>query len=85
MNILLFDNGSKYLPRLKKLLNSFGKLQVINESEQLNSADTDFTVLSGGHKFSVLSHPDYYQNEIDFIKNTNKPVLGICLGAELIA
>ncbi len=47
--------------------------------------DTDLVVLSGGHSFSVVEHPEKWKNEVDFIRSCKKPIIGICLGFELIA
>lgn len=86
MKILFVDNGTKYSNELKSLLKTAGEVTVINDIARLdNSHNFDLVVLSGGHQHSIIGHHDYYQKEINFIKNCNQPLLGICLGAELIA
>lgn len=85
MNILLFDNGTKYLSKLNDLLENFGKVSITDNVNDLFSKQSDTVVLSGGHKKYITEHPEAYQKEIEFIKNSNKPVLGVCLGAEIIA
>jgi len=55
---------------------------------ELNSTaigDTDLIVLSGGHQFTVLWHNKEYEDEIRLIQEHNGPIIGICLGFELIA
>ena len=44
----------------------------------------DAVILSGGHGFSVMSHPEHFSEELDFIRAYEQPLIGICLGAELI-
>lgn len=85
MNILLFDNGTKYLSGLNNLLGKLGKVTIANNPSDLSSKDADLIVLSGGHHLYVTEHPEAYQTEIEFIKTSKKPILGVCLGAELIA
>ena len=53
----------------------------------LNKVDIflyDAFVLSGSSKYAILNHLDVYSSEIELIKKSNKPILGICLGFELI-
>jgi GMP synthase (glutamine-hydrolysing) len=85
MKILLFDNGTKYLPELNKLLKEIGEIIVTKNTDDLFSKEVDLVVLSGGHHHYINKNPEAYQEEIRFIKNSNKPIIGICLGAELIA
>ena len=77
MNIFLFNNGTKYLDELRRLLGKYGQT-----SERENA---DIIVLSGGHQLSVAKHPESYTDEIELIKSASVPILGICLGAEMIA
>jgi GMP synthase (glutamine-hydrolysing) len=85
MQILLFDNGSKYLPELKILLEGYGEVMVSQDKDSLSRTPADLVVLSGGHHYAIMENPDNYKGEMNFIRSTNKPVLGICLGAEIIA
>lgn len=42
-------------------------------------------ILSGGHGEPVTQTPERYKQEIQFILETRQPILGICLGFELLA
>lgn len=88
MNILIVNNGTSHLKELKRLVRDenveiveFGKLNSINYK------NFDLIILSGSNHSSILrlDHKKLYQQEIDFILNSKKPILGICLGFELIA
>lgn len=89
MKILLVDNGTKYLAFLEKFAADNGANNVLTLRPAQLEAEAwknfDLTVLSGGNRFPVLGHEDYYHSEIELIKSTGKPLLGICLGCELIA
>jgi GMP synthase-like glutamine amidotransferase len=86
MDILVVDNGSSYLDNLIRLLPqstvkvvSYGRLFGIKPN------DFDGIILSGGHGISVVDHQLIYKEELELIKSINRPMLGICLGCELIA
>jgi GMP synthase-like glutamine amidotransferase len=85
MKILLVDNGTRYLPQLQSLL-SPAKITVV-PFQKLTKHDIDnydLIILSGGHKYTVISHRLVYSKELNLIINSRKPIIGICLGFELI-
>jgi anthranilate/para-aminobenzoate synthase component II len=85
MKILVVDNHSKHIP---EIVNSFDDSEVhvvdVLDLSKQNISIYDCFVLSGSSQYSVLSHLDLYSSEINLIKTVNKPILGICLGFELI-
>ncbi len=87
MKILLVDNHTKNLEETKKLLKDFDfKICKKEEFSTENSENFDLIIFLGGSSVrSVKNHKEDYGSEIDFIKNTNKKVIGICLGCEIIA
>ncbi len=86
MNILVVDNESKHLSELKKLLSKH-TLRIISspDLDQQSTDDIDLIVLTGGRRKSVMYHQKFFRNELDLIKTTKLPVIGICLGAEMVA
>jgi len=87
MKILLINNHSKHLEELLELLSSF-EVSVCDFKDltDIKDSECDLIVISGGsHVPSVLDHSEVYQKEISLLKTTNTPVIGICLGCELIA
>jgi GMP synthase (glutamine-hydrolysing) len=87
MELLIIDNGTSYLSELKKLLGNY-PFEVISYSEISNIADLnnyDAIILSGGHNFPVAGNEVKLETEISLVRNTQKPVFGICFGFELIA
>jgi anthranilate/para-aminobenzoate synthase component II len=84
MKILLIDNGSKHLTELKKLCDNY-HIEVIEVDaikDYIND-DYDAIILSGSalHPATIGDH-SYYADEIKLIEQTDKPILGICLGFE---
>ncbi|MCK4996913.1 gamma-glutamyl-gamma-aminobutyrate hydrolase family protein [Candidatus Pacearchaeota archaeon] len=84
MKILLVNNHSKHL---SELLNKLKDVKVVDfkKLDLINYKKFDLIILSGGSSFSVKNHKEEYKKEIDLIKNSSRPILGICLGFELIA
>lgn len=85
MKTLIINNHSKYI---KELVSSFSDVVVVdkeNLTEDFNTNDYNLIVVSGGSDIpTVLRHPEKYICEINIIKKSKIPVLGICLGAEII-
>lgn len=86
MKILIIDNGSRYLDKLK-LLVSGHDFHVTNYSQiaPTGYSSYDLIILSGGHTISVMGHDFEFAKEIELIQNSPTPILGICLGFELVS
>lgn len=88
MIILIIDNGTSYLPQLKKLIND--EVEVISYSQITKKSDDyfkhfDAVILSGGHSVPVVKNEIKLGAEVYLIKNIKKPIFGICYGFEIIA
>lgn len=85
MKILLIDNGSKHLRSLLKLLKK-NEIVTAQFFGQYPSAENfDLIILSGGSKYSILKHPEKFNQEVDLVKTSKIPIIGICEGCEIIA
>lgn len=86
MRAIIIDNHSKYTDDLLRL---FGEYEtVVVEYQQIDSREIrsdDLVVLSGGHGHPVLWHPDEYAQETALVREHEGPVIGICLGFQLVA
>ena len=86
MKIVIVDNGSRYLSQLKDLLAKHHMtVWPWNRANVSDLEKFDLIILSGGHKYAVLNHRKVYKKEIEVIRNSSIPIIGICLGSELIA
>lgn len=86
MHVLIIDNGSRYLNELKHLFTK-DHVETINwkKISPVHVQKSDLVILSGGHAYSVVGHPEKWKKELSFIRKCKKPMIGICLGFELIA
>lgn len=91
MKILLVDNHTEHREALAQALAGHEvEIQKYRPGLKFNTAGKDLVILSGGggegreiydvHQSGHL----WYQDEIDFVRNYNKPLLGICMGFEII-
>lgn len=85
MKVLLIDNGTKHLKKLKELL-AGNNVDIYPLFKKYPSFyDYSLIVLSGGSMFAVKNDPDKFNQEMDLIRSAKVPIVGICEGAELIA
>lgn len=87
MKVLIIDNHTKHIKKLRDLLR--GNTITVRKREVISLGGLekfDLVILSGGsHVCPIKNHHKEYKKEIDFLKKTDKPVIGICLGFEIIA
>lgn len=87
MKILLLNNHSIHLEELRLVL-ELHEVEVFDKETFDYDSDLssyDLLILSGGQNVStVLENPEDYKAQIDLVKNSKIPVLGICLGCEII-
>lgn len=84
MNIQIIDNGTSFLDQLVSLSGEFGNVDVVNFGEVDQHTNADMLILSGGHSLPVLGHEAEFANELGLIDVFSGPIIGICLGHELI-
>lgn len=84
MNILIVDNDTKHVSNVIDLFCEH-KIDIVHYTQRIDPDRYDFYILSGWWHYSVFHHPYPYEQQIDFVQHTSKPVLGICLGAQIIA
>ncbi|MCL2173980.1 hypothetical protein FWH58_01615 [Candidatus Saccharibacteria bacterium] len=83
--IILLHNGTRHIRSLRRLLSQYGRVTVVRRRDFKNLIDTTGAIL-------VLSgSPVYYYKEaalteeMRIIRTHIGPLIGICLGAQLIA
>ena len=87
MKIIIVDNGSKHIKAIEKICQKHGRTEVLSfdNLEQVVDDKNTMLVLSGGHSYPVKYNHELYAKEMALIKNSKMPIIGICLGFELIA
>ena len=91
MKLLLINNNTYYKNRLKDLLIK-NELDIIDYDELagFDLQKYDIVVLSGGgikvegKKRSLKRFSHLYEDQIELVRESNKPVVGICLGCQII-
>ncbi|OGK62349.1 hypothetical protein A2334_03020 [Candidatus Roizmanbacteria bacterium RIFOXYB2_FULL_38_10] len=86
MNILVINNETRRIDELCILLQN----HIVTEITPMHISDNDVAkndliILTGSHKVSLIGHEAYFNKEIELIKSCSKPIIGICLGLQLIA
>jgi len=84
MRVLLIDNGSTLLEKLKNLIPGDESVVCFDSFSKDTAEHADVVILSGSSIGPLVGNEERYQSEIDFIQNTQKPIIGICFGYELI-
>lgn len=89
MKILLINNQSRSFKKLKLLVKHHTVIVAPGHDSHISlsklAQEVDLILLSGGSNgHSVFYDRDYYRDQIDLVQQTDKPVIGICLGAHII-
>jgi GMP synthase (glutamine-hydrolysing) len=89
-NVLLIDNHTYYLNNLKELIDkalpsSFLTTIKRDEIADTNLEDYDLIILSGGTGKAVVRSRRFYEPIRNLISEAKIPMIGVCLGAEMIA
>ena len=85
MKILLINNETKHLKELQALLKQHEIINIkFNEINLSEISNYDIAILTGSSSYPVLGNEDKYKKEINLIKSLEIPIIGICLGFELI-
>jgi anthranilate/para-aminobenzoate synthase component II len=91
MNILLIDNNTQHFKDLNaSLLGHNVEVQKYYPGLEFHTQGKDLVILSGGGGEGLEIHDKHesgqlwYEDEMRFVLSTDKPVIGICMGFEVI-
>ncbi len=83
---LVIDNHTKHLGQLRSLIPCETEVIAWDTFKTIGDTHCDVIILTGGSNMPpVAEYPEAYVNERRLIRETNIPLIGICLGCELIA
>src|SRR5438105_4905350 len=92
MKILLVNNHTVHLNSLGKALAGHQiEVQTYRPGIEFNYQDKDLIILSGGGGEGLEIDDEYqpgrlwYDDEMKLVRTADKPILGICMGFEVIA
>jgi GMP synthase-like glutamine amidotransferase len=86
MKVLIIDNNTQHIAKIKRLLRDYDCMVVSAEDlGSVRAEEFDLIVLSGGRGRAVVRNRKYYILEREIISESNVPIIGICLGAQMIA
>jgi GMP synthase-like glutamine amidotransferase len=92
MKILLINNRTMHLGSLLPTLAGHQvEVQTYRPGLDFHDADKDLIILSGGGGEGLEIHDEHqpgklwYEDEMEFIRTTDKNIVGICMGFEVIA
>ncbi|MDD4989432.1 MAG: hypothetical protein PHV42_03330 [Candidatus Pacebacteria bacterium] len=87
MKILLINNGEVSSEKLEKTLRAKHTVDVLDwkKDDVGDENKYDLIILSGCHTDPVIGNDKMLKSEMDLIKRTKKPLLGISYGCELVA
>lgn len=73
------------MPQLQDILSQEAVETIpFGEIRKENGSDFDLVILSGSSNYSVIQDNEQFCTELELIRDSQKPVLGICLGFELL-
>lgn len=85
MDVLLVNNGTIRLEELRDILKVHRVKEVdFGEVDPQRSQDFDLIILSGSTNYSVTGDTDRFGHELEMIRTSERPIVGICFGFELI-
>jgi GMP synthase-like glutamine amidotransferase len=84
MKVLLIDNETTLLEKLKRLIPGDEVVRRFDSFDSREAREFDIVILSGSSLGPLVENEDKFSQEMYFIKNTTKPLIGICFGFELI-
>ena len=88
MNTLVVNNRSSSLEHLEKLINDLKLQPKVVQVDQLADVEInpeDLVILSGSHELTAAWNDYVFAQEMQLIKSHVGPLVGICLGMQLIA
>lgn len=81
---LLVDNGSTLTESLARLLPTRPTIVHFGDIQSTSAVGYDCVILSGSSVLPITGNESAFESEASLIRKSDIPIIGICLGAELI-
>ncbi len=88
MRVVIINNGSSSIDHLNLLVSDILTNPIVLTFDSLSTSevyDTDVLVLSGSSDLTAVWHDKEFAYELSLIRSHPGPIIGICLGMQLIA
>jgi len=85
MRFLVVDNTTHLLPRLIEFLPGEVDVLRFDALSEVDPTHYDAIIFSGGSDIPVLGNEALFAHEMKWSREAPAPIIGICLGAEIIA
>lgn len=85
MRVLLIDNGTTLLEKLRVLIPGDEIVMLPQSLPEAGPSEFDLIILSGSKDLTIAYDSEHFKQEIEMIQYAQIPIIGICFGCELIA
>lgn len=85
MKIAVVNNANSYPQNILRLIGQEAEVFNFDKADEIDVNDFDLLILSGSSQFPIEYNKEKLQGEINLIRRSTIPTLGICYGCELIA
>ena len=86
MNVLVVNNETKRIDGLKELLQGHTVSEITPFHITPEGVEkSDLILLIGNQKSTLVGQEAYFEKELELLRSTQKPIIGICLGLQIIA
>jgi len=87
MKVCVVDNNTAHMEKVLKLVSEFAVDIIVQNREnfsQFVAEKSDLVIIAGSRDKSLVRNIPLFQKQIDFIKSTSVPFIGICMGFQLL-
>lgn len=87
MKVCVVDNNTAHFAKVMKLVSEFATdIQVQNREnfQEILAEKSDLIIIAGSRDKSLVRNMTIFQKQVDFIKHTSVPFIGICMGFQML-
>jgi GMP synthase-like glutamine amidotransferase len=87
MKVCLVDNNTAHMEKVLKLVSEFSSSIVVQNRENFSESiaeSCDLVIIAGSRDKSLVRNIPLFEKQIKFVKTTNMPFIGICMGFQML-